>query len=299
MPPTLPQNTDTRPLLDIELLNTFLAVVKHGGLKPAATEVYRSQAAVSMQLKKLEAQLGTSLMSRSNRGIQLTQAGQTLKQYAERLVALNAATVSAVSQPLITGQLRIGVPSEYLPALLQKMMPALSMEFPGLDARIVCQRSRELQRLMALGALDMAIVATDNADERATVLWQETWVWHGAPRLLMTPEQPLAVALFSEDCLVRDWALADLKSGGAGHKVVLSTAVMDNVLAAVNADVALALVPESVLAAESRPALPDYLSRKRRLTISLLHQPELERQRVSRIQACILRASRAIRAEDE
>ena len=50
------------PLLDLELLRTFSAVVKEGELKKAAASVFRSHAAVSMQLKRLEDQLGTRLM---------------------------------------------------------------------------------------------------------------------------------------------------------------------------------------------------------------------------------------------
>ncbi|ANG62783.1 hypothetical protein A8C75_10005 [Marinobacterium aestuarii] len=73
------------PVLDLELLRTFCEVVKAGELKKAAAAVFRSQAAVSMQIKRLEEQLGARLLERSNQGIRLTAAGETLLDYSKQL----------------------------------------------------------------------------------------------------------------------------------------------------------------------------------------------------------------------
>lgn len=154
-------------LLDLELLRTFCIVVREGGLNKAAVAVFRSQAAVSMQLKRLEEQLGLRLLERSNQGIRLTDAGETLLCHAEQLLRLNNATLAALDRRQLAGKIGFGIPTDYAQDFLNCFMPILLRELPQLEARIVCERSRNLRQLVDRGELDMAIVAgeEDSRDE--------------------------------------------------------------------------------------------------------------------------------------
>ncbi|BDY06257.1 LysR family transcriptional regulator [Ferrimonas sp. YFM] len=274
---------NARALLDMEQLKTFLTVVHSGGLKPAAARVCRSQGAVSMQLKKLEAHLGTRLMTRTNQGIQLTPAGETLKEYAQRLVDLNAATLSAIGQPQLTGALRMGIPSDYLPALLQRVVVALAQHFPKLQLSVFCRRSRELQSMLALGELDMAIVSGCASAAQGTELWREEFVWSGR---VSVETGPAPVALFSDDCIVRDWALADLRELKIDHRQVLSTPDMNNLLSAVDGGFAYALVPRSDVQWEATAPFADVGARW--LSVNLVHRPGLQGELVSRIEELLM-----------
>ncbi|MGK8747005.1 LysR family transcriptional regulator, partial [Pseudomonas aeruginosa] len=71
--------------LQIDWLKCFVAAVDSGSLSSAAIEVHRSQSAVSMQLKKLEAALGRQVLRRSPRQLELTEDGQALLGYARRM----------------------------------------------------------------------------------------------------------------------------------------------------------------------------------------------------------------------
>ena len=82
--------------LQIDWLKCFVAVVDAGSLSGAAHEVNRSQSAVSMQMKKLEAALGRPLLNRGPRHLQLTDDGQTLLGFARRMLALHAETQAAL-----------------------------------------------------------------------------------------------------------------------------------------------------------------------------------------------------------
>ncbi|MGD7413117.1 LysR family transcriptional regulator, partial [Ralstonia pseudosolanacearum] len=70
--------------LQLDWLKCFVAVVDAGSLSSAAGEVHRSQSAVSMQLKKLEGALGSRLLERDARKLELTPEGQMLLGYARR-----------------------------------------------------------------------------------------------------------------------------------------------------------------------------------------------------------------------
>ena len=68
----------TRNLPPLRLLSVFEAVLRHGGIKPAAAELNVSQPAVSQALKLLETHLGAKLLDRATRPAGLTEAGRLL-----------------------------------------------------------------------------------------------------------------------------------------------------------------------------------------------------------------------------
>lgn len=65
-------------ILSIEFLKTFLAAVEAGSFTQAATMVHRTQSAVSMQMKRLEEEVGKPLFVRNRKMLALTGAGELL-----------------------------------------------------------------------------------------------------------------------------------------------------------------------------------------------------------------------------
>ncbi|WP_412179670.1 LysR family transcriptional regulator, partial [Variovorax paradoxus] len=76
-------------MFDLDVLRSFSTGVALGSYARAADRLGRSTSAVSAQLKKLESQAGTVLFRKAGRGLELTDAGETLLAYAHRLLALN------------------------------------------------------------------------------------------------------------------------------------------------------------------------------------------------------------------
>ena len=72
------------PLLDNDVLRTFVAIADTGSFTTAADRVYRTPSAVSMQIKKLEEQLNVTLFLRDARSVTLTEGGEVLLPYARR-----------------------------------------------------------------------------------------------------------------------------------------------------------------------------------------------------------------------
>nr|BFE98145.1 hypothetical protein GCM10020185_86810 [Pseudomonas brassicacearum subsp. brassicacearum] len=118
--------------LQTDWLKCFVAVVDAGSLSGAAHEVNRSQSAVSMQMKKLEAALGRPLLSRGPRHLHLTADGQTLLGYARRILALHAETQAAFHGEELTGRIRLGVAEDYAAKYLT---PVLKRFFAALRRR--------------------------------------------------------------------------------------------------------------------------------------------------------------------
>src|SRR2546430_7421366 len=101
------------PLLDLDVLRTFVAIAETGSFTTAANAVFRTPSAVSMQIKKLEDILGRSMFARDARSVSLTTDGEMLLGYARRLLSINREVVSKFIIPEIVGVVRLGSPGGY------------------------------------------------------------------------------------------------------------------------------------------------------------------------------------------
>src|ERR1044071_1604619 len=94
----------------LNALKIFLAVAQERSFSRAAAKVHRTQPAVSQAVRRLEVELGEQLFDRSSKNGTLTEAGQTLQHYVQRLVRLAEETESAVRElrDLRRGRVLIG-----------------------------------------------------------------------------------------------------------------------------------------------------------------------------------------------
>ncbi len=280
------------PLLDLELLRTFCEVVKAGELKKAATAVFRSQAAVSMQIKRLEEQVGARLLERSNQGIQLTSAGETLLDYSKQFLRLNDRTLAALNLEQISGKMSFGIPTDYAQDFLSCFMPALTQALPRLDARISCARSRNLRQMVERGELDVAIVSGEPESTHETLLWTERLIWSAPVGVPLEQQDKLPIGLFDDSCIVRDLCIASLKQANVPWQAVFTSPVMENIAAAVHAGMAVSLLPESLLRSiRSRPVSPDLLHSNHLLHINLIWAPTIDPAVLERLADCMRQAA--------
>lgn len=280
------------PLLDLELLRTFVMIVRTGELKKAAKAIYRSHAAVSMQIKRLEEQLGTCLMERSNQGIRLTEAGKTLLSYSEQFLTLNNAALSALAEKDLSGQLSFGIPTDYAQDFLDFFMPVLTQELPNLEAKIICDRSRNLRKKLDAGELDIAIVAGESEYPDEMLLWSERLIWSAPACARLEEKEEMPVAIHEDNCIVRDLCLAGLKKANIPYKQVFGSPVLENVATAVHAGFAISLLPESLLIPDKSRMLPaNILNSNLVLKMNMIYSSSVDKQVLKRISECLLIAS--------
>ncbi|MFN3443504.1 MAG: LysR family transcriptional regulator, partial [Rhizobium rosettiformans] len=96
--------------LDIDQLQTFIAIVDTGSFTKAAGRVFKTQSAVSMQMRRLEERVGKQLFIKDGRGNRLTADGDKLLNYARRIIRLNSEAIAAFDDNRLEGTLRIGTP---------------------------------------------------------------------------------------------------------------------------------------------------------------------------------------------
>src|SRR6516165_7195927 len=100
-------------MLDLDLLRSFVSVVDTGGFTRAGERVHRTQSTVSQQIRRLEENLGHSLLHRNGKQATPTEEGERLASYARRILALEQEARDAVSLPASEGVVRLGLPEDF------------------------------------------------------------------------------------------------------------------------------------------------------------------------------------------
>ena len=147
----------TAPLLESDVLRTFVAIAESGSFTRAAGQIYRSTSAVSMQIKRLEDTLGRPLFVREARQVRLTPAGETLLGYARRLLKLNEEAIAHFLQPALQGRVRFGTPADVGTRILPGLLALFARSHPGVEVDVSVARSIDMIERIDAGELDLAL----------------------------------------------------------------------------------------------------------------------------------------------
>jgi DNA-binding transcriptional LysR family regulator len=120
------------PALDLDCVRAFLAIADLRSFTRAAASLHRTQSAVSMQIKRLEAQLGVALLLRSKTGVGLTLAGERFLGDARRLIALNDAAVGRLVEHNLEGHVRLGAMEDYGAYLIPPLLASFVAAYPNI-----------------------------------------------------------------------------------------------------------------------------------------------------------------------
>ncbi|MFY9584316.1 MAG: LysR substrate-binding domain-containing protein [Candidatus Acidiferrales bacterium] len=146
--------------MDLAQLHVFLTVARERSFSRAAEKLYRTQPAVSIAIRKLEETIGQPLFLRGARHAKLTDAGELLSEYAERLLNLRDEIGKGMEDlsGLRRGRLSLGVNESSIHALL----PALARYrrlYPEVDIAVHRTFSRDIPREVLNYRLDLGVVS--------------------------------------------------------------------------------------------------------------------------------------------
>ncbi len=228
--------------LDLDQLQSFCAIADCGSFTEAARRVNKTQSAVSMQIKRLEEQLGVSVFLRDARNVSLTHDGEVLLGYARRLIALNREAISRFVTSDVSGVVRIGSPSDYGEAVLPGVLKLFAKSHPSVVVDVVIDQSSSLMKRFASGHLDIALVSCMRHDAPAAgeVMMTDDIVWAGAKGGQACLMDPLPVSMWDEGCVWRESALSALERVKRSYRVAFMTSHMAGQRAAILADLAIA-----------------------------------------------------------
>ncbi|MGB3503568.1 MAG: LysR substrate-binding domain-containing protein [Mesorhizobium sp.] len=251
--------------LDLDQLQTFIAISDTGSFTKAADEVFRTQSAVSMQMRRLEERIGKPLFEKDGRTNRLTAEGERLLAYARRMIRLNRETLAAFDDSSLEGQVRIGLPDDYADRFLPEIMGRFARSNPRIEMSVICEPTINLAELVRRGQLDIALV-THCEDVKATeIVRREPLLWVTSASHAVHEEPILPLALGRPTCAWRRAATEGLTRIGRPHRVLFTSWSAQVVIAAVMSGLAVSVLAECALRpgmrvlgeADGLPGLPD------------------------------------------
>lgn len=236
-----------KPPLDSDLMRSFLAVADSGSVTAAAGRLFRTQSAVSLQIKRLEENLGQPLFQRQARGVVLTPRGEQLVPYARRVVAaLDEAAIALREKPL-QGPVRVGIPDEYSGSVLPRALAAFDERHEGVQVSVRVDHSSALIAALEADEIDLGVVYDWTYVQEGEVLCIDPTVWVTSVAHAQHLRRPLPVAVYFRSDWSRDYAEAGLDQQGIDWRAAWTCDMAGGFRVAVTTGMAIAPLSRSTI----------------------------------------------------
>lgn len=210
--------------LDLDALRCFVLGIELGSFALAAERLNRSPSAASAQLKKLEQQCHTALVTKSGRHLQPTEAGEMVLSYARRLLQLNDEALQRLQGNTLEGKVIFGMQEDFSEALLPQVLGSFSRAHPQLQLQSVVGRHKELLEGIHSGDIDFSLgwegpKAAPYSERLAELPLH--WFGPANPHLSNTIQatQPLPLVMLDGACAIRQQATEALDAAGIPWKI--------------------------------------------------------------------------------
>ncbi|WP_135557464.1 LysR family transcriptional regulator [Paenibacillus cymbidii] len=231
-------------------LRMFQMVAKEGSITKAAERLGYVQSNVTARVRQLEAELGTTLFVRHNRGMLLSASGKTLLAYADKIIGmLDEAThaLSAGSEPV--GQLQIGSTQSAAAVRLPRLLTAYYGRYPRVLLSLTTGTTQSLQDKVLRYELDGAFVGHrhEHPELQTYAAFDEELVVVSAPTVLTLEEAAAKpILVLSAGCSYRDVLVRWLDAGGYSQPLIMEFGTLEAVIGGVSAGLGISLLPRSV-----------------------------------------------------
>lgn len=146
--------------MDFDQLTTFVQVAKLKSFSKAGQKVFRSQSAVSAQIRQLEQAYKAKLLDRSAKSVELTPAGVVLFDFSERLLRLRDESMQVVADRgnVVQGPVHFGANEATCLYLLPEILAEFQKRYPLVNISIYRNFSHKILQRIEEGSLDLGIV---------------------------------------------------------------------------------------------------------------------------------------------
>jgi DNA-binding transcriptional LysR family regulator len=199
-----------------------------------------TQAAVSLQIKRLEETLGCRLFERDRRGLRLTASGERLVAHADRLLRSNDEVWALMSAPEFEGEVRLGMPSDIVRPYAPAVLKGFEQVWPRVRVSLICDTSGRLLEKLDRGEVDLAMTVQTSCAPHGEPLISDPLVWVGAKNGHAFERDPLPISTGDETCPHRPVALKALAAVGIEWRWVCEVSSFEPICATIEADVAVA-----------------------------------------------------------
>jgi DNA-binding transcriptional LysR family regulator len=192
-------------IVELSQLETFLAVAEERSFSRAAVRMHRTQPAISQVIRKLEESLGEVLFDRAARDGSLTAAGELLRDYAMRLLALRREASSAMEElrSLERGRLLLAA-NEYTCLYLLPVLDAFRKQYPKIDITVHRSLASHIPDELNLHLFELGVISfkPDTEQYRSIAVYADTLALVVNPRHALVKEPQVAITDLGDETFV-------------------------------------------------------------------------------------------------
>ncbi|MBO7742654.1 LysR family transcriptional regulator [Paenibacillus sp. MWE-103] len=232
-------------------LRVFQAVAREGSITKAAARLGYVQSNVTARIRQLEAELGTPLFHRHNRGMLLSSAGTTLLAYAERIVGmLDEAVKALTSNEKPAGPLAIGSTQTAAAVRLPRLLTAYYARYPDVRLSVATGHTEDMIERVLRYELDGAFIGADcdHPELQSVPAFTEELAIGAHPSvgtLEEAVERPILV--FARGCSYRDILEVWMREHAPARTPVMEFGTLEAIIGGVTAGLGISLLPLSVV----------------------------------------------------
>jgi LysR family transcriptional regulator, low CO2-responsive transcriptional regulator len=158
--------------MDFDQLETFLEVARHASFSRAAEKRFRTQPAISSQIRSLEEEVGAKLFDRSGGKVSLTAGGKAFQKYVEETLDARKAMLVAIAEMerVPRGEIIVGANEGTCLHILPEVFADFKKQYPDVSVNIKCADYSGILESVIDNSVDFGVVSLPVTDNRLTVV---------------------------------------------------------------------------------------------------------------------------------
>jgi DNA-binding transcriptional LysR family regulator len=247
---------------DPQLLATFLAVEQTGSFTRAAARLGIQQPTVSQHIRRLEGQVGRTLVLRDTHSVTLTADGEAMVGFARNITAVSEQAAAYFSGDRPSGRLRIGIADDLALTRLPQILRDFRRDYPLVDFDLRVDQSGLLHQRLEEDRLDVFIGKRPGGEQRGQLVKRDRLVWVGTPTTRLDLSKPLPLVVYPAPSISRTEMRRALNAAQLPFRSACVCRGVNGLIGAVAAGIgissmAASLVPAQLAALSAGHRLPE------------------------------------------
>jgi len=232
---------------DPQLLATFLAVEQTGSFTRAAARLGVQQPTVSQHIRRLEQQVGRTLVARDTHSVSLTADGEAMLGFARNILAACDEAAAYFKGDRPSGRLRIGFADDLALTRLPQILRDFRRDNPLVDYDLTVDQSGLLHQRLEGDKLDVFIGKRPSGEQRGQLVKRERLVWVGTQSTRLDLTRPLPLVVYPAPSISRTEMRAALNRARLPFRSACVCRGVNGLIAAVAAGIGISAMAASLV----------------------------------------------------
>ncbi len=221
--------------VSLDSLRTLVITQDVGGFGRASEHLGRTPSAISLQMKRLQEEIGVPLFRKQGRKTLLTEQGEIALRYARKVLELNDEMIDTLRGSSLSGTVRVGFVQDFTGNVLPLVIERFGALYPLVKLEVTVDLGQVLLQSLDSGDLDLVLGLGGSQRKTAHVISERPLHWIASPKFNERPDQPLPLALFKPPCLCQTRGLEVLEEVGRPWRVAMTSPSLSGLWAGVSA----------------------------------------------------------------